>query len=137
MKEQRKLMVTLTESERNERGRQVSRLVRHYRAVEEEKKETAKEFSDKLKEIRTGMDKAAAAAETGQEERMVECRVVIRGMQKDVYREDTGECIESRTLSDEELESVDANSGEEEGEAPKKARVGRKRGSDPAPTNLN
>lgn len=136
MKETRKLMVTLTESERDERARQSTRFTRQCSAIKERKKKLAKELGDQLKEAEANRDKTAAAFESGTEERMVSCKVVIRGMQKEVFREDTGECIESTALSEEQLEEVEANSGEDVGEQPKRARVSRKK-SDPAPTNLN
>lgn len=132
MKEERKLSVQLTEAERNVRGRQAARLLRQYSALEEEKKRIVKELGDKLKEVRRNADIAAAAAETGTEERMVECRVEIRGAQKDVIRTDTHEVIESRILSDEELEDVDVN--DSTSEPPKQTRVRAKKGEG-APLN--
>jgi hypothetical protein len=59
----------------------------------------------------------------------------VRGMQLDVTRDDTGESVESRTLTEEELEEVDA-SPEASTEPPTRARVGKK--NEPAPpSSLN
>lgn len=69
------------------------------------------------------MDQLAAAHETGIEERLVDCRVEVRGMHREVIRLDTGEVVESRPLSEDEVEHLDATDG---GPA-RTARVGRKK----------
>lgn len=125
--EKRTLPVQLTEVERNERGRQASRHIRRYRALEEKKKEVTKEFSDGMKDARRSAEIAAAAAETGVEEREVECRVEIVGLQRTVLRTDTGAIVEERTLTEDEIERLDAHDESDTETKPRETRVGRKK----------
>lgn len=131
--EKRTLPVQLTEVERNERGRQASRHIRHYRALEEKKKEVTKAFSDGMKEARRQAEIAAAAAETGMEEREVECRVEIRGMQRTVIRTDNGEIVEDRVMTEDEIERLDAHDESDTETKPRETRVGRKKPPAPLP----
>ena len=134
MKETRKLTVKLNEGEKIECARQAARLLRRYGALEEEKKRVTKEFGDQMKETRRAADMKAAAHETGIEERMVECTRTVVGMQLVVTRDDTGEVVEERTLSEEELEAIDA-SPEASAEPPKRTRVSKKEPAPPSSLN--
>lgn len=133
-KETRKLSVKLTEGEKIECARQAARLTRIYDAIEEEKKRITKEYSDRMKETRRALSMKAAAHETGVEDRMVSCSRVVHGMQLVVTRDDTGDIVEERTLSEEELEGIDA-SPEASPEPPKRARVRKSAAGEPPPSS--
>jgi hypothetical protein len=130
-KEERKLSVKLTETEKTECAKQSARLLRRLRALKEKKKANMKELGDQIKETERAADMKAAAFDTGIEERMVSCTGTVIGMQLVVTRDDTHEVIEERTLSEEELEGIDA-SPEASAEPPKRTRVGKKKAADAA-----
>lgn len=133
-KETRKLSVKLTEGEKIECARQAARLVRRYDALEEEKSRVVKDLGKQMKETKRAISMKSAAHETGVEERMVECTQTVHGMQLVVTRDDTHEVVEERTLSEEELEAIDATP-ETSAEPPKRARV--KKPEPAPPSSLN
>lgn len=97
--------IQLTEEERNQRAREAASWMREFRSVEDRSKETAREFREELAELRTKADKAARAAHDGVEERMVEVRHEAdnEAFKVHTYRADTGERVNSRPMSDDEI----------------------------------
>lgn len=102
--ETRTLPVTLTDSELLERGDQ---LARAHQAVtdEEARQKTEKErMKDALGELEGAVRRLARIVRDKAEDRDVECRIVHDYLANavQVVREDTGEVIESRAMSDHE-----------------------------------
>lgn len=103
-----RLATQLTDNERNDRARNAAALLGRYSELEEQKKETVKELSDGLKELREEIDRNARAASTGIEEREVTCaevpdndRLVVA-----IVRSDTGETVRCRPMTDDEMRSA-------------------------------
>lgn len=95
--------VSLSEEERNVRGRQAARLTVALEHHRERAKEVKKKLRDEETEIEEQLCKAAAAAEHGEEQRQVECREVLRGAMVETLRTDTGETVASRPATREEM----------------------------------
>jgi hypothetical protein len=95
--------VTLTEEERNLRGRQAARLEVAAQAQKERAKEAKKKLREEEEELTEAMHKAALAAESGEEKRQVECREILRGVVVETIRIDTMATMASRPATKEEL----------------------------------
>ena len=99
-----KMPVVLTSDERDMRAREAARLLAEYGSREEHKKEVVKEISDRLKDLRAQADAAAQAANTGVEEREVPVspRANNERFLVEYYRDDTGELVRTRPMTDDE-----------------------------------
>lgn len=98
-------IVQLTDEERNVRARDAARLLREYTAIEETAKEAARIAAEDKRELRKQADAAARAADTGVEEREIEVRREADNdhFQIHTYRVDTGERVNSRPMTEDEL----------------------------------
>lgn len=100
--------VDLTEEERNLRGRQAARLSVAVRAQKERAKETKKKLHEEEIQITESLHSSADAAETGVEEREIECMEVLRGTMVETVRLDTHESVGARPATKEELREHEA-----------------------------
>lgn len=75
-------------------------LIEQYRAAEIDKAELAKQYGERLKELRSNMERLAHDIRTKTEERTVDIYEVPRWTDGlvDVVREDTGEVVRTRVL---------------------------------------
>lgn len=102
--EMRKLPVVLTQEEIREAERRTAQLSQDYDTAEAEKKDATSAFTSRLKGLRTQMSEESKKAISGMEDRFVPCDwIVIRedGVKR-LVRQDTGEQVEERTLSETE-----------------------------------
>jgi len=105
---ERVLPVRLTTGELEERGKMLAESCDRYTAIEAEKSKTAKELGEKLKECRGEMVRLATIVCCKHEQRPVMCRWSYdyqRG-QKTLIRRDTGEVVETATITAAELQVV-------------------------------
>ena len=107
MIETRRLPVKLTELEIRERGEELAKTIGEITALETSKKQSADSFKGQIstKEIRR--DELAGVVTTRTEYREVEVREeksYSDGIAR-IYRRDTGEEVETRTLSKSEMEA--------------------------------
>ncbi len=108
-KAEQKLMMLeceLTQGEINDRARQVSALVEDYRKVEEKKKDAVKEWTEEMKDIRAAMNRLSIEANRGTEFRLVDVthRPSFETRKMVTIRMDTGEIVEERPLTQDELQ---------------------------------
>lgn len=108
------LEVDLAEDERNLRGRQAARLVvaleKHETKVKDEEKawkDRKVELKDEGEKILAAQRAASAAAESGREKRQVACEEQLVGVMVVMVRKDTGETIDSRPASKDELRGAE------------------------------
>lgn len=101
----RRLPIQLTDAERNVKARHAASLVHERTMLEEQKKETAAEYAERIKDLSTKITAAVEAARTGIEERDVEVnpKPNNEAFVVEFYRDDTGELVESRPMTDEEI----------------------------------
>lgn len=99
-----RLPTSLTDDERNARARNATSLHHELEMLRERKKEAAKEYGEQIAELETALAESAKAARTGMEERDVEVRwsANIDRCVMELFREDTGEKVRERPMTDEE-----------------------------------
>jgi len=100
------LSCRLTETERIERAKATTDLLKQYEDREELQKEHAKRASEELKSLRAKMVEAGRASREGHEERWVPVdeRPNVERMKMESYRRDTGELLRTRKMTDDEVE---------------------------------
>lgn len=105
--EERKLPVTLTAKEQEQRGRDLAELTRNLRELTEEKKDAAREYGERIKNLNVKLEALESAVLTGVENRMVAVEKIIDHYlgQVTVKRIDTGAVIEQRAPTKEELQT--------------------------------
>lgn len=100
----RALPTRLSPEERDDRARELARQVREKGRVESAAKESASEFKEQIKAIDKAIFRLSEAANNGVEERDVECHEVLAGNQVTVFRRDTGEVVETRAATKQEMQ---------------------------------
>ena len=100
------LSCRLTETERIERARATTDLLKSYEEKEALQKEHAKRVSEELRGLRAKMVEAGRASREGHEERWVPVdeKPNIERMKMESYRRDTGELLRTRKMTDDEIE---------------------------------
>ena len=100
----RQLLYKFTGSELKKISQEMAYTVGELDAVEQEKKDTAAAFKDRMEVLSNKIKDAAHKINSGQEQRLIDCEVVknfdlnvVR-----VYRLDTGEIVEERAMTTEE-----------------------------------
>lgn len=106
MKTTRELPVQLEEEQIAELGRQVAKRVRERADLQEEKKQQNADINARLKDVSEIIRKTSEQIATGTAIREVECTVDknIDTKMVTVTRDDTGEVIEHRPMTTEELQ---------------------------------
>lgn len=102
------LPVRLTEEEIALRSRMLAGAVKDREAVKLEAKASATEFKERLAEIESKITDAAEAVHTGKEHRLVVVyeRIDARRFQIDIIRTDSGDIVESRAMTKEEIDDA-------------------------------
>lgn len=100
----KKLKVKLTEAEIAERGARLAHEVSEIRKLEDRKRESAAEYKTAIDAFTQSSRTLAGIVERGEETRDVECHLTIHGDQAVIRRGDTGEVIERRNATEEELQ---------------------------------
>lgn len=100
----RQLPVQLTNDERMARAMTAAQLQAEYGEVESRKKDTTRELGQRLKALRTDVEKALIAARTGKETQSVQIEDRRNEERRTIetVRLDTGEVIDSRPMTIEE-----------------------------------
>lgn len=98
------LAVPLTTIEKVDFGRRLAMLHQEYAQVEREKKSSADDFKDRLEILDGQTSSLARVVRDGEEFRDVECtwRYLFEANTKELIRMDTGEIVETTTISSEE-----------------------------------
>ena len=106
MKTTKRLPVQLTPEEKQERGEQLAASVEQTAALREEKKASTAEITSKIKLSTEITRKLSRIIASGTEDRDVECDATKDFERKTVttYRSDTGEQVDQRPMSAEELQ---------------------------------
>lgn len=101
----RKLPIHLTDDERNTKARHAASLLHERALIEEQKRETVADFADRLKELTAEINAASTAARTGIEEREVEVSPKPNNERfvMEFYRDDTGDLVETRPMTEDEI----------------------------------
>jgi hypothetical protein len=104
---ERKLPVSLTAKEQEQRGRDLAELTRSLRELIEEKKDAAREYGERIKNLNTKLEGLESAVLTGVENRLVACEKIVDHYlgQVTIKRLDTGAVVEQRAPTKEELQT--------------------------------
>jgi hypothetical protein len=104
--ETRTLPVRLTEDEITQRGRAIAKFVKDQTEIEEAKKTAMSGFKEKLDVCAESIGKLSRSITTGEEDREVECHwnKDFGRRVADLIRNDTGEVVETRPLSADEMQ---------------------------------
>ncbi len=100
----RTLLYKLTTSELKVVAEEMAAQVEALDVVEAEKKEANEQFKEKIDRHKRLIKEAAHKINTGQEQRLIDCQVEKEHIQNvvRVYRLDTNELVEERTMTQEE-----------------------------------
>lgn len=100
------LSCRLSESEKIERAKTTTELLKEHDTKEELQKARAKAAGDELKTIRAKMQEAGRAAREGHEVREVTIdeKPNIATQKMEIYRRDTGELLRTRKMSELEVD---------------------------------
>lgn len=103
-----RMPVVLTSEERSMRAHEAARYLEEYRQREEHKKEVVKELSEELKDLREKAEAAARAANSGVEDREVPVspRADNQRFVVEYFRDDTGDLVRSRPMTDDEARTA-------------------------------
>lgn len=99
------LPVTLTENEILERSKALAETLQTKRRVENEKANEMRNYGEQLKDLAGEIAKLGQVVATGEESRSVNCEQRHNEGRIEVVRLDTGEVIESREASGDELQN--------------------------------
>lgn len=100
------LPVKLTDKERKMKGEMLAKAVEERQKIEEEKKEANSTFTARLKASATEIRHLAKVVDSGQEYRDVPVRIEFfprKGI-ANVYREDTGDLVNTRPMKEREYQ---------------------------------
>lgn len=102
----RELPVQLSEEELKIKGEELAKMIESHTATETEKKRVVKDYSDRLKESSEQIRKTARIVQTGKEDREVLIKheyLPSKNLCR-IYREDTGDLVESRSMTAKEYQ---------------------------------
>lgn len=102
----RNLPVNLTQDERHVKALEMAAALSEYDDAESEKKEATRELTAKMKELRARATALREEVSTGKADRLVDCieEANLIGRIWEVFRTDTGERVETRPMTNDEIE---------------------------------
>lgn len=104
----KELAVALQPDEIQDRARMLARTIEEIADVEQEAKKIASQFGTKLKGLRQSATALAHTVSSGEEKRPALCseRADMRRFAIDTYRHDNGEVVETRVMTQDEVEEA-------------------------------
>lgn len=102
----RSLPTRLSQEQIDDRARELARQIRQSLAAEQSAKQSAAEHKEVMKAIGKEVTRLTDAVNNGVEYRDVECRAVTMGNETTIFRQDTGEVVETRAATKEEMERL-------------------------------